>query len=70
MAHSNKEYRFDSEAEAREFADKHRANVMPHQDKYVYGPSYIDGDTLFAGAMAPPGYVPESYWVVTVEVYS
>jgi hypothetical protein len=65
--HTKKDYKFDTEVEAQEFADRQRANKCPSEDLYVSGPFFHDDDVVFKNMMwASKGL---KYWVVNVESY-
>ena len=66
---TKRRYEFDTQQEAQDYVDRLSACNIPSSEYYIQGPHFIDGNTLFSGASAPTGYVPHSYWVVSVEFY-
>ncbi len=65
--HMNNRYEFDDREKAHKFAEAERASRMPHEDKYIVGPMFMDVDEIFKHMMwASTG---RKYWLVTVESY-
>lgn len=65
--HNRTEYKFDTEAAAVEFTNKQKENKCPSEDKYIYGPFFMDEDVIFKTMLwASTG---KKWWQVTVETY-
>lgn len=65
--HYRKEFKFETEAAAAEFAKVQKENKCPSEDKYVYGPFFMDEDKIFKTMMwASTG---KKWWQVSVESY-
>ncbi len=68
MSHSCKTFKFETETEAKKFADTERANKFPNEDKYVSGPFYMDENVIFK--TMPWANTGKTWWQVTVELYN
>jgi hypothetical protein len=66
--HTKKDYRFDNETAAQEFADRHKVDGVPPVDTYVRGPFFMDEAVMFKGIIAPQDAV--AYWNVEIEIYN
>jgi len=62
--HTNKDYYFETEADAQSFADKSKVPYDPSADVYVRGPFFNDGINSVTGEQWQ-----EAHWKVSVEVY-
>jgi hypothetical protein len=69
MAHYRKTHKFETEAEAKEFAERVKANKSPIEDLYVSGPFFMDGNIIFKNMEWSPDYN-NKWWQVSVESYS
>jgi hypothetical protein len=68
MAHFRKTYKFETETEALAFAETHRVNKSPIEDKYVTGPSFMDENEIFKNW---PGMSSgKTWWQVDIEIYT
>ena len=68
MAHYKNTYQFESEIEAKAFVESERSNKCPSEDKYIYGPFFMDEDVIFKTMMeASTG---KKWWQVGIEIYS
>jgi len=71
MSHNRTYHKFDTQAEAMDFAEAERNNKSPVEDKYVSGPFYIDEDFIFEDMpWAPWAKTGKNYWAVDIETYS
>jgi hypothetical protein len=67
MGRTKTDYKFETEAEATNFACKAREDKCPSEDKYVLGPYFMDENEIFK--KMPWANEGRSWWEVTVETY-
>lgn len=68
--YSTKDFKFESEAEATEFAKTERENKCPSEDKYVVGPLFMDEEEIFKDTSLSHMISKKSkWWQVTIETY-
>lgn len=68
MAHTRREYKFDTEDEAVVFANKEREFKCPSEDKYVKGPFFMDEDVIYKSM--PWASTGKKWWSVDIEIFS
>ena len=68
MAHYKNIYKFDNESEAVAFCKSQRSNKCPSEDKYIYGPFFMDEDAIFKTMMEAS--TSKKWWQVDIEIYS
>jgi hypothetical protein len=67
MAHYRDTYKFETETEAKSFAESERANKCPSEDKYIRGPFFMDENKIFKNMeWANTG---NAWWQVDIEIY-